>query len=679
MKKTMLFTLSLVAAIALRMSAQEYQIGQLVTNPDGSQGIVYYLNEDKTEGWMVALHDVALNEPWGPACNIAGLNNIPKIIPSDFYATVFSDTDGYTNTMLIRDYYESIGYTGNYAAKDVDFENGWYLPAVGQLKMLYVNAIFYEDALASVGDIMGLHPYWSSTTESYEYAWYVHFGSPYPQDAWAWNAYMLPCLKNSGNAPNGGQMAVRPVRNLDFSPTPHIGQLFAPDIICGSGPLELVTPNLYNADSYGWEISVNEVFTNPIAYTGQTLDESYNGWYLRLWATNNDGTTYSNVVPISIHHATVGAEDIETCKAYLWNGQTYTATGTYQTILTNQWGCDSIATLYLTITGPISNEIEVTACAHYVWNGVDYSESGDYNQLFQTTGDCDSIVTMHLTINQPEEYFIPYPTYACHAMEWGSMTLDESGVYTQTFTNQQGCDSVVTMSLFMNQNVEHEFMDLGCGEYNWNDEIYTQSGTYQQSFLAANGCDSIVTLHLTVKEMAPVSQIHGETYIYYRDHGLYTYSIDPVPGCFGYSWTIDNDWQIKNAESNECAVNINYPGAATITVKVYTECGFIERSLHISHDVQPTVTVYPNPTTNQFTIKVAGMRGKAIIEIHDYLGQLLDCFSQDADIQGVEIPYSLQDKAAGVYLISIKNDLTVITKRLVKTAAAFGGFLQRCK
>ncbi len=674
MKKTLLFILSLVAAITLKVSAQEYHIGQLVTNPDGSQGIVYYLNEDMTDGWMVALHDVALNEPWGPECNIEGLNNIPKIIPSDFYATVFSDIDGYTNTMLIRDYYEGIGYTGNYAAKEVDFENGWYLPAAGQLKMLYVNAIFYEDALASVGDIMGLHPYWSSTVESYEYAWYVHFGAPYPEGAWAWNAYILSCPKANTNSPNGGSMAVRPIRNLDFSPTPHIGQLFAPDVICGSGPLELVTPNLYNADSYGWEIAMDDMFTNPIDYTGQSLDESYNGWYLRLWATNEEGITYSNVVQISVHQSTEGSESIETCKAYLWNGQTYTATGTYQTTLTNQWGCDSIATLYLTITSPISNEIDVTACSHYIWNGIEYTESGDYNQLFQTQGDCDSIVTMHLTINQPDAYFIPYPTYACDVMEWGSMTLSESGIYMQTFTNQLGCDSVVTMSLFINHNVEHEFMDLGCGEYNWNGEIYTQSGEYQQTFTAANGCDSIVTLHLTVKEMAPVSQIQGETQIYYKDNGLYRYSIDPVPGCFGYSWTINNDWQISNGDSNECMVNISHSGTATLTVKVYTECGYIERTLYINHDTRPTVAVYPNPTANQFTIKLSGMRDTVVIEIYDYLGQLIDRFSQDADIQGTEIPYSLEGKAAGVYLISITNYFSIFTKKLVKTAPVGSGY-----
>ena len=672
MKKIiLLFLLSLTFSV-VGVKAQEYNLGQVIDNPDGSRGVVFYLNEDWTNGWMVALHDVSTNCPWGPTGNVNGINNI-TVTNSEYLTSIFLDYDGYDHTQRIREYCENNGYTNTYAAGIVDFENGWYLPSAGQLKWLYVNAVFYEPALQSVGEKMGLHGYWSSSLQSNEKAWYVQFGAPYPETAWASNGYFGAIARGNYYDEYGRNLAVRAVRNLDFLPTPHIGMLYAPDVICGSGPLELVLPNLFNADSYGWEISVNETFTNPIAYTGQILDESYNGWYLRLWATNEEGTTYSNLVQISIHHTTEGSESVETCKAYLWNGQTYTATGTYQTTLTNQWGCDSIAILHLTITGPVSNEINVTACEHYIWNGIEYTETGDYNQLFQTLGDCDSIVTMHLTINQPDEYFIPYPTYACNIMEWGSMTLTESGAYTQTFTNQLGCDSIVTMSLFVNQNVHHEFMDLGCGEYNWNGEIYTQSGEYQQTFVAANGCDSIVTLHLTLKEMAPVSQIHGESQIYYKDHGQYTYSIDPVPGCFGYSWTIDNDWQIFHSDSNECTVNINYPGTATLTVKVYTECGYIERTLRINHDARPTIAVYPNPTTDQFTIKLSGMRGKVTIEIHDYLGQCIDRFTRDADIQGLEIPYSLQGKAAGVYLISITNEFTIFTKKLVKTAAACTG------
>ena len=217
MKKKSILTLSLLLFATLGLNAQEYQLGQVVTNPDGSQGVVFYVNEDGTDGWMVALHDVGYAVPWG-------LNdNVPNLAPvvtnnEDFLTTVFSDRDGYTNTMLIREHYESIGYTGQYAAKLVDFENGWYLPAAGQLKMLYVNAIFYEPTLQSVGDIMGLNAYWSSTIQSNEKAWYVQFGAPYALNAWAWNSYFSAMNRESPVDHYDRNFAVRAAHRPSFRP-----------------------------------------------------------------------------------------------------------------------------------------------------------------------------------------------------------------------------------------------------------------------------------------------------------------------------------------------------------------------------------------------------------------------------------------------------------------------------
>ena len=174
MKKTTIIAILLSLSTALGLQAQEYHLGQLVTNPDGSQGVVFYLNEDGTAGWMVALHDVAANIPWGLTDEIEGLPHI--ISPNnDILTSAFTDTDGFSNTMAILNHYQSTGYTGQYAAATVDIANGWYLPAAGQLKMLYVNAILYEPKLTSVGEPLGLHPYWSSTQESNEKACFVHF------------------------------------------------------------------------------------------------------------------------------------------------------------------------------------------------------------------------------------------------------------------------------------------------------------------------------------------------------------------------------------------------------------------------------------------------------------------------------------------------------------------------
>ena len=572
MKKTLLLLLLSFTVSVISVNAQEYHLGQVVENPDGSLGVVFYLNEDGTNGWMVALHDASINCPWGPTGTISGINDI-TVTNSDYLTSIFLDFDGYDYTQRIREYCENNGYTNPYAAGLVDFENGWYLPSAGQLKWLYVNAIFYEPALQSVGEKMGLHGYWSSSLQSDEKAWYVQFGAPYPETSWASNGYFGAIARGNYYDEYGRSLAVRAVRDLDFSPIPAIGQLQTPNVICGTGPIELVLPHLNHIDSYGWEISADENFLTPTPYTGQYLDEIYDGWYLRLWAIAGDEMLYSNVVRISAHNASTSHQYVQSCEPYEWGGQILTQSGIYQQFLENQWGCDSIATLNLSI-----NEI-----------------------------------------------------------------------------------------------IEFQFMDIGCNEYDWNGQILTESGVYQQILPSANGCDSIVTLYLNVKHTPPVSEIDGETIIYYNENGEYTYSIEPVPGCFGYEWSINNHWQIS-PNGNECSVNINTANAGILKVKVYTECGFVERTITIHHDYQPSLVIYPNPTQSDFNMVLSGMKGKAIIEIHDYLGQLIDSFSLNTEVDGLTIPYSLQDKAAGIYFISVTNNFNVITKKLVKTAAAVTGY-----
>ena len=53
--------------------------------------------------------------------------------------------------------------------------------------------------------------------------------------------------------------------------------------------------------------------------------------------------------------------------------------------LTNSVGCDSIATLNLTINNISSSSFDATACDSYDWNGVTYTESGTYTLALLTS------------------------------------------------------------------------------------------------------------------------------------------------------------------------------------------------------------------------------------------------------------------------------------------------------
>ena len=616
MKKTIIIATLLCLFKVLGLQAQEYQLGQVVTNPDGSQGVVFYLNEDGTSGWMVALHDAASNIPWGLTDEIEGLNHV--INPgNDIIGSAFADTDGYANTLSILNHYQATGYMGPYAAATVDIANGWYLPAAGQLKMLYINAIFYEPALSSVGEVLGLHPYWSSTQENTERAWYVHFGSPYPETAWSWNAYIGLCQKTSITPNYGGYFAVRAIRDLDFSPTPHIGHLYEPAVICDEGPIELVLPNLINADSYGWEIAEDAAFTTPIAYTGQVLDMTFNGWYLRLWATNEEGTSFSNAVRISVHESNSSHATVSSCDPYEWNGQTLNESGIYQATLVNHWGCDSIATLDLTVNHVVEHQLTYIGCGDYHWNGQVYSESGVYQQTFPAANGCDSIITLQLVIN--DAYNIAMDTTVCE--------------------------------LFV-----------------WNGHEYTQSGQYEQAFVASNGCDSIVNVNLmVVRHLEAIPEITGLQDIFVSNDFIqyeYRYHIDSVANATSYEWFCEGpDW-IMDASETHCTLLTTEPGTTTLKVRAWNYCGYTEQEIvihagffGIDDKLSIPVKIYPNPASDKVFIEAKDIVHVKFFDLH---GQCIINEEGNDDIMEI----FLNDLVSNVYIIEILTEQGRVIRKL---------------
>ena len=263
----------------------------------------------------------------------------------------------------------------------------------------------------------------------------------------------------------------------------------------------------------------------------------------------------------------------------------------------------------------------------------------------------------------------------CATYTYQDITYTESGDYEYLIENPLGCDTLMTVHVHISG--EQIFTNVAvstCDNYTWNGTTYNESGIYTQAFPSSQDCDSIVILDLTIKNSAQVSSIHGENLIYYQDDGIYTYSIDTVPGCFGYEWSLDGLWDLDaSPDSPVCSIDINSFGSAKLKVRVYTECGFTERSLYIKHDARPDVVIYPNPTKGEFNIVLYGMKGEAVIVIYDYLGQFIDRFSVDTDVEGTVIPYSLAGKAAGVYLISVMNYFDIVNRKVIEsTPASFG-------
>jgi PKD repeat protein len=87
---------------------------------------------------------------------------------------------------------------------------------------------------------------------------------------------------------------------------------------------------------------------------------------------------------------------------YNWNNNAYTSAGSYTVTLTNYKGGDSIATLNLTVK-PISvSTTNYTVCANtlpYIWNSQTFNSAGTYTVHLTNSVGCDSAATLILTVN----------------------------------------------------------------------------------------------------------------------------------------------------------------------------------------------------------------------------------------------------------------------------------------
>jgi hypothetical protein len=92
------------------------------------------------------------------------------------------------------------------------------------------------------------------------------------------------------------------------------------------------------------------------------------------------------------------------CESYQWasNGQTYTTSGIYFDSLLSINGCDSVRKLVLTIKQKTYSSSTVSTCDHdYLWslNGQVYQQSGTYIDTIANAVGCDSIATLNLTLS----------------------------------------------------------------------------------------------------------------------------------------------------------------------------------------------------------------------------------------------------------------------------------------
>ena len=257
-------------------------------------------------------------------------------------------------------------------------------------------------------------------------------------------------------------------------------------------------------------------------------------------------------VDLTVNTVSSTTEDVSICDGgsyTLPDGTIATTDGTYISTLTSAFGCDSIITTNVAVTDAYSITLTPSICdgdTYTLPDGTTTTSSGIFSFTFVSAAGCDSIVTVDLTVNA-----VSSTTEDVSICDGGSYLLPDgtavsaAGVYVTTLSGADGCDSTITTTVSV---TDAYLISLSPGICSG--EVYTlpdgsltdTAGVYSYTFISAAGCDSIVTVSLSVNEVyeniIPYSLCDDATIIlpdgsvvYDPPAGLYTYTFTSAAGC----------------------------------------------------------------------------------------------------------------------------------------------------
>src|SRR5690554_2711846 len=411
--------------------------------------------------------------------------------------------------------------------------------------------------------------------------------------------------------------------------------------------------------------------------------------------------------------STYSTETITACESYTWptNNQEYTTSGSYNAYLLNENGCDSIVTLDLTITASETSTITEVACGSYTWsaNNQTYSNSGVYTETLTAVSGCDSIVTLDLTISNSQSSTVTKEVCGSYTWSANSQTYTTSGVYTETLATIEGCDSVVTLDLTISgQAVSTTVTEEVCGSYTWsaNNQTYTSSGVYTETLATVEGCDSVVTLDLTINNQSVSTTVTEEvcgSYTWsannqtYTSSGVYTETLATVEGCDSIvtldltimdivtDLTIDfennalvsspnySSYQWVNCDENYAPIsgevnstftpssNGNYAVIITNGNCVDTSACMRINILDLYNHEKNSMKIYPNPTGGLVKIEFVEPFSQGKISVYEMTGKLV----QEFNIENQKQFQFILEGETGVYIIEHQTALGIVNRQRI--------------
>lgn len=419
---------------------------------------------------------------------------------------------------------------------------------------------------------------------------------------------------------------------------------------------------LIKTNSLGDTLWTKVFAAKEVAY-GRYVEQTTDGGFVLCGTTfsmsnfNND-VAIIKLAPDSITCSETTSSIFETsCENYISpsGNYTWTSSNTYYDTIPNAAGCDSIITINLTIHNNTTSSFTASECysfaspsGNYVW-----TTSGVFYDTIPNVNGCDSILTIDLSINNTSNTITEA---ACenYISPSGNYVWTNSGVYSDTIPNASGCDSIIIINLTIHYSTSDTIIANVCDSYisPSGDYIWTTSGFYQDTIPNSAGCDSVIAISLSVNEIDTSVNNSGNS-LTANELGANYQWID----CGNMNSVISGE----TAQTFIPDIDGNYAVIIQLNNCSDTSACYFIPVVGISDVLLPEYKIYPNPAGKNIVVELE-KHEVAYIELYNIDGKLL----QKIKVKTSRNILDLNEVETGIYFIKVISPRWVDTKKIIK-------------
>jgi hypothetical protein len=302
----------------------------------------------------------------------------------------------------------------------------------------------------------------------------------------------------------------------------------------------------------------------------------------------------------------------------------------------------------------------VSECNSYTWapNSTTYTTSGNYSTTLSgaSSNGCDSILNLDLTIFTAND--ITTTISACDTYTWpvNGQTYTSSTTITEPLTTSNGCAYNHTLNLTLAQSDSTSSVIAACDNYTWpiNGQTYTNSGIYSETLSNQSGCDSIVTLDLTINSIDNTVTDNGDL------------SLTANASSASFQWLDCNNGfaPISNATSQTYTTAVNGSFAVEVSAngcRDTSDCFTIDYVSLANSKIENIVSIYPNPSDGKLFIDFGKFDVNVQLTITDVNGRIVYTKKH----QGSQVAALDLALPSGVYLLNLTSHAFNKTVRFV--------------